>query len=96
MTVISKLNIPCLNKAMPTVYRVAFAPTQKPYNGSFSVQTYERWFRRNFSNGARLRRTDLLNGESHIEKVINTLADSLSLVLARKAMRYSGEHSIMF
>lgn len=39
---------------------------------------------------------DLLNGESHTEKVIDTIADSLSLVLARKAMRYSGEHSIMF
>ena len=81
---------------MLTVYRVAFARTQKPYNVSFSVHTYERRFRRNFSNGARLRRTDLLNGEPHIEKVIDTIADSLSLVLARKTMRYSGEHSIMF
>ena len=48
MSVISGLNIPCLNKAMLTVYRVAFARTQKMCVNvcshvcvSFSVHTYE-------------------------------------------------------
>ena len=48
-------------------YWIAFAPPQKSYRiKRASVHTQERLWRRDFCDGAKLRRADLLSEESHI------------------------------
>ena len=47
-------------------YQIAFARARKPYHKRL-LFTYTNWlFLRDFCNEAKLRRADLLSGESHI------------------------------
>ena len=46
------------------LYRITFAPAQKPYH--IGLLFTHKWFRRDFCYGGKLRRADLYSWESHI------------------------------
>ena len=51
---------------MFTLYRIAFAPPRKSYRIGLPIHTQEQLWRRDFYDGAKLRRADLKSGVSHI------------------------------
>ena len=62
------------------LYRLdSFCAATKIIPDRNSVHTHERWFRRDFNDGAKLRHADLWSGESRIGYI--TLPDNLSCPL---------------
>ena len=57
---------------MFTLYWIAFAPLRKLYRKGPNLHTQKRLWRRDFCDGAKLRRADLLSEQSHI---VHTISD---------------------
>ena len=62
------------NRAFHQGYVLTFASAQKPFRTGLTVHIQQRSVRRDFCNGAKLCRADLLSGESH-RKAVGTLPD---------------------